>query len=128
MTETESTTDTESADNAAAIGTALALVNETPSTPSQGEPHYALYKVLVEHLASGVADSVYHPSWEQWEQLKQVSSEIALAIHSSTQGTDAVDLVSVDFHAIVKTIRRLKKSYGLSELGVMILLDNIVSK
>jgi hypothetical protein len=128
MAETESTTNTESADRTAAIGTALALVNESPSTPTNAAPHYALYRVLVEHLSGEAVDGIYHPSFEQWEQLKQVSCEIALAIHSSTQGTDAQDLMTVDFHDIVRTIRRLKKSYGLSELGVAILLDNIIDK
>jgi hypothetical protein len=40
---------------------------------------------------------------------------------------DATDLVSTDFFHLVRAIRRLKELHGLTELGVMILLDKLVS-
>jgi hypothetical protein len=115
-------------DNGATIGSLLDAAGAPVGSvvPKQGEPHYALYSVLVNQLAwtgNGALNTLSH---EQWQALKEVASEIAIAIHTSIKDTDAADLVSTDFHHLVRVIRRLRKAHGLTELGVMILLDNVI--
>ncbi|HUX37669.1 MAG TPA: hypothetical protein VMV44_07160 [Rectinemataceae bacterium] len=94
--------------------------------PKKTEPYYSLYSVLVNQLGWTEGEAINTYSHEQWKALTKVAIEIAVAIHTSTEGTDAEDLVSLDFHHLVRVIRRLKKANGLTELGVMILLDNII--
>jgi hypothetical protein len=115
-------------DDGVTIGTLLQAVGDqvAAGTPKPSEPQYALYSVLVNQLAWTGSDALNTYSHEQWQALKEVASEIAIAIHTSTKDTDAEDLVSIDFHHLVRVIRRLRKAHGLTELGVMILLDNII--
>lgn len=117
-------------ENSATIGSLLQAVGDQggPGAPKPRDPQYALYSVLVNQLAWTGCDALNTYSREQWQALKAVASEIANAIHASTKDTDADDLVSIDFHHLVRVIRRLEKAHGLTELGVMILLDNVIEE
>lgn len=113
-------------DGGTALDSLLCTAGDSLSTGEEKGPRYALYEVLVNHLGWVGSDELNTYTPEQWKALRQVANEIATAIHTSTKQTDAQDLISIDFHHIVRVIRRLKKAHGLTELGVMILLDNIV--
>jgi len=117
-----------STDSGATLDSLLSTAGDSSSTGEEKGPRYALYEVLVNHLGWVGSDALNTYTPEQWKALTQIANEIATAIHTSTKQTDALDLVSIDFHHIVRVIRRLKKAHGLTELGVMILLDNIVTK
>jgi len=89
-------------------------------------PKYALHNVLVNHFGWKGSDDLRSYTPAETEALKQLVHEITSAIHTSPDTNEGEALVSLDFHYIVRVICQIKKHDGLTELGVMILLDIII--
>lgn len=93
----------------------------------EDSPVFTFYRIMVEQLGWKGSDQIYSHQPTERKALQRVATELALALHASIRETDATDLVSTDFFHLVRAIRRLKALHGLTELGVMILLDKLVS-
>jgi hypothetical protein len=93
----------------------------------EDSPVFTFYRIMVEQLGWKGSDQIYSHEPTERKALQRVATELALALHASIRETDATDLVSTDFNHLVRAIRRLKALHGLTELGVMILLDKLVS-
>lgn len=110
-----------------AIQDVLGANRDHLAVTTKDSPVNAFYRIMVEQLGWKGSDQLYSYSPAERKDLQRVATELALALHASVSQTDATDLVSTDFFHLVRAIRRLKALHGLTELGVMILLDKLVS-
>lgn len=125
--EQSTTQQNEDQDQIQAIQDVLGGNHDKLAVVDEDSPVFTFYRIMVEQLGWKGSDQIYSHEPTERKALQRVATELALALHASIRETDATDLVSTDFHHLVRAIRRLKALHGLTELGVMILLDKLVS-